>query len=361
MTDAFLPLSLHASALPAPQREGLQAALRARRLPGALLYQSPAQAQRWLDYHAAWSPSRTDAGLRALYDEAFRVAATALHSGLPADLHAGLHGGLHRAAQRGAKAARPALLLGVGCGGGSKDADLLQRLADAAPGRPLAYVPLDASAPLVAEAALQARRRCPAAAVHPLVADVAAAPALDAWLDAAAPGAARLLSAIGMLPNQDVHTFPAWLAGLLRPGDALLVSANLSPDGLDPDGPRILRQYDNPPARAWYAGALAELGLAGDAYTLDVVARPLPERLPAAIAPGAAWQVAAEAVLHGPLRLAVYGQTLAFPAGTRLIVFDSLRFTADAAATLLEAAGLSVTQRWVGGAGEEGLFLCAKA
>ena len=353
MTDAFLPISLHASALPAPQREGLQAALRARRLPGALLYQSPAQAQRWLDYHAAWSPSRTDAGLRALYDEAFRVAATALHGGPQGRSPRG-------AGPSGVTVERPALLLGVGCGGGSKDADLLRRLADAGPGRPLAYVPLDASAPLVAEAALQARRRCPAARLHPLVADVAAAPALGAWLDAAAPGAARLLSAIGMLPNQDVHTFPAWLAGLLRPGDAILISANLSPDGLDPDGPRILRQYDNPPARDWYTGALAELGLPGDLYTLDVVARPLPERLPAAIAPGAAWQIAAQAVLHGPLRLAVYGQPLTFPAGTRLTVFETLRFTADAAATLLEAAGLHVTQRWIGGADEEGLFLCAK-
>jgi len=350
MSDAFLPLALHASALPSAQREALQAALRARHLPGALLYQSPAQAQRWLEYHAAWSPSRTDAGLRALYDEAFRVAADTLQVGARPD-----------AARHGGKTGGPAQLVGVGSGGGSKDADLLQRLADAAPGRALAYVPLDASAPLVAEAALQARRRCPTATVHPLVADVAASPDLDGWLEAAAPGATRLLSAIGMLPNQDVRAFPAWLAGLLRPGDALLVTANLSPDGLGPDGARILRQYDNPRARAWYAGALTELGLAEGAYTLDVAARPLQAGLPAGIAPGAAWEVVADAVLHGPLRLAVFGEALKFPAGTRLTVFDSLRFTAAAAATLLQGAGLSVTRQWVGGAGEEGLFLCAKA
>lgn len=331
--DSFLSLSLHASEYPARQREALLESLRAGRLPGRLLYLSPAQAQRWLDYHAAWSPSRTDEALHALYAKAYRAAAEALAgAGGPPDT---------------------VNLVGVGAGGGTKDAELLAALG-AGPAAQLHYTPLDASPALVAEAALQARRRAPAVALHPLVVDLAAGPALEDWLGAHAGNAPRVVSCFGMLPNMDATALPAWLAAHLRPEDVLLLSANLSPRGLTEDGPHILLQYDNLPARAWYNGVLSELGLPRSAYALAVEARPLES----GAAGEGAWRVCVEALLREEAELTLYDETLAFALGQRLSVFHSQRFTVAAARGLLERAGLAVQQHWEGAAGEEGIFLC---
>ena len=346
MPDDFLTLTLHASEFPERRRAGLLAALGERRVPAQALYLSLAQAQRWLTYHAAWSPSRTDAALQALYGAAYD-AATAL---LPAG---------------------EAMLVGLGCGGGTKDAELAARLAGRAGRAPLHYAPVDASPALVAEAARRVRERGADAGgagaggaeigVHPLVADLSGAPALEGWLRArAALDPPRVLSCFGLLPNMNPSAFPRWLAALLRPQDVLLLSANLSPGGLDADGPRILMQYDNPQARAWYGGALAELGLSRSDYALVVQAQPLAlEGL--AMPPGAAWRIVVVAVLLEDVSLGVQEAEVALSATERLTVFQSLRFTADAAQALLAAAGLRVARRWVGAGGEEGLFLCRRA
>lgn len=334
MNDAYLTLTLHPSEFPERQREALLAALRERQLPGWLLYHSPAQAQRWLEYHATWSPSRTDPALHALYAQAYREGAAQVGAG-----------GAH--------------VVGVGCGGGTKDADLLDALREgSAPaalhdGR-LHYSALDASPALVAEAALQARRRHPDVRVHPLVVDLTTAPALEDWLGPSAPATPRVYTCFGMLPNLHPRDFPAWLASLVRPQDVLLVSANLSPRGLTADAAVVLQQYDNPPAREWFAGVLAELGLARNAYVLTVDARPLE----VGAAGEGAWQVRVSAVLREPATLTVYEQTLEFAVGHRLTLFHSLRFTVDAARDLLAKAGLPPQQHWVGAGGEEGVFLC---
>lgn len=335
MHDDFLPLTLHASQYPSAEREALLMALRALQLPGKLLYQSPAQAQRWLDYHAAWSPSRTDSAVRGLYGKAFSAA---------------------RALARDA-----GLVVGVGSGGGSKDADLLASLATVM-GRTdadgLHYAPLDASAALAAEAALHVRQANAAVKLHPLVADLGTAPPLEPWLATLEAQRPRIVTCFGMLPNVDVEVFPQWLAGLVRPGDVLLVSANLSPSGMADDAPRILLQYDNPLARAWYTGALAELGLPARVYALDISARPLVLSAPLSLPAESAWQIAVRAALRETVPVMLHGEALRFPSGRRLEVFHSHRFTVAAAEAVLQAAGLAVHERWVGAAGEEGIFLC---
>ena len=58
---AAMPVTLtfHDSQYPARVAEQLRQGLRAKKLPGKFLYESPAQAQRWLAYHQAYAPSRT--------------------------------------------------------------------------------------------------------------------------------------------------------------------------------------------------------------------------------------------------------------------------------------------------------------
>ena len=322
---------------PEQSRAAELALLRDGRVPGRLLYQSPAQSARWLAYHLAWSPSRTDPALRALYRAAARQAARRIGAG-----------------------AR--MLVGLGCGGGSKDAEALESLAlqassgAASPAAPLHYVPVDGSPELTRTAAEAAVARVAGLSVHPLVADLSAYPALPAWLDTLPPGpCARLFTCYGMLPNTELGAFPRWLAGLPRPGDRLLVSANLSPGGFAAEREAIRAQYDNPPARRWYAGCLEELGLPGGAYELTVTARELEEP---ACAPGSAWQIEVRAEMSRPTALSWRGETIPFAAGESLAVFHSHRFTADAAQSLLATAGLSVEDRWIHATGEEGIFLC---
>src|SRR5262249_61162459 len=97
-------LTVHDSQYPDRMAEQLRCGLRTRKLPGKFLYESPAQAQRWLAYHQAYSPSRTEPELLALYDQALQVALQAL---TPSALH----------------------YVSLGCGGCTKDVPVLQQAA----------------------------------------------------------------------------------------------------------------------------------------------------------------------------------------------------------------------------------------
>lgn len=336
---AWPRLTIHPSEFPGRNREALLAALRRRRLPGKWLYGSPAQAQRWVAYHQGHAPSRRDAGLQALYERAF---AAALDDMAPA-----------------ARAAGALRLLSLGCGEGGKDAALLARARERlGPGAVLRYHPLDTSPALVLEALLHVETRCGALPASPLVADLAAEPALEAWAAGEGGGSAKpagpgLWTAFGMLPNQDAEAFPRYLGRLPAPGDCLLVSANLAPRGLA-DRDWVLPQYDNAAARDWYAGALAELGLAPRALALEVRAEPVADG-------GAVWRVLVEARLRETTGLTLFGESLHFAAGERLAVFDSLRFTPEALERRLRDGGLAVARRWLMELCEEGIWLCRPA
>ncbi|HEX7926262.1 MAG TPA: L-histidine N(alpha)-methyltransferase [bacterium] len=320
-------ITVHESRAPEKRAGALRQALQAHRLPGHVLYEGPGQAQRWLAYHQAWSPSRTEAALQALYREACGMAVGAL--GGP--LHA----------------------VSLGCGGGRKDGDLL----DAVPAAMRAgshYTPLDASAALVTEVSEHVKLRHPGVTQHPIEADLEAEPPLRTWLDDQDGGTlARLFSCFGMIPNFDAETFPRYLASLVRAQDGLLFSANLSPGGFAVDRDRILRQYDNPEARAWYRGALEALGIASADYTLTLTATPL-------VQDGSRWQIAADATTLRRVRAKTGGVTHPLPEGERLRVFFSNRFTPNAIAALLASAGLIVTKSWMHATGEEGIFWCRR-
>jgi uncharacterized SAM-dependent methyltransferase len=246
-------LTFHDSQYPARLAEQVCQGLRARKLPGKLLYESPAQAQRWLAYHQAYSPSRTEPALLALYDQAFQAALQALS---PSALH----------------------YVSLGCGGGTKDAQFLQ----------------------------QAVRRCP-----------------------------------------DIRS-------LLRPGDMLLLSANLSP-GLYADAvARILPQYDNPLARAWYAGLLDSLGFTAAQLQLTVSSHLLQPD-------GHIWQIRAEATVQHQMHLTVHNDTFTFTAGESIEVFFSNRFTPQIMPQVLTDAGLTLLQTWLFDSQEEAIYLCARA
>lgn len=320
-------LTFHDSQYPARVAEQLRHGLRARKLPGKFLYESPAQAQRWLAYHQAYSPSRTESALLALYQQAFQAALLALS---PTALH----------------------YVSLGCGGGNKDALFLQQATPRCSA--LVFTPTDTSAALVVETMLRVQSALPALTTAPLVVDLDVEPALTPWLAQHETAAhRRLLSCFGMLPNFAYRTFLPYVKNLMRHGDMLLLSANLSP-GLYADAVgRILPQYDNPLARAWYAGLLDSLGFTASQIQLAVHTCLLRTD-------GHIWQIRAEATVQHPMQLTVYDEVFNYTAGDTLEVFFSNRFTPQVMPAVLAEAGLTVVETFLFDSQEEAIYLCAR-
>ena len=156
-----------------------------------------------------------------------------------------------------------------------------------------------------------------------------------------------------MLPNFAYQTFLPYLSSLMRPGDMLLLSANLSP-GLYADAvARILPQYDNPLAHAWYTGLLDSLGFGASQIQLAVHTHCLR-------ADGHIWQIRAEATVQHPMRLTVYDATFTYTAGETIEVFFSNRFTPQVMPEVLASAGLALLQTWLFDSQEEAIYLCTR-
>jgi uncharacterized SAM-dependent methyltransferase len=241
----------------------------------------------------------------------------------------------------------------LGCGGGTKDAMFLQHAISRCP--TLLFTPMDTSAALVVETMLRIQSTLPGLTTAPLVVDLEAEPALTPWLsDHEIATSQRLLACFGMLPNFAYRTFLPYVRSLMRPGDMLLLSANLSP-GLYADAvARILPQYDNPFAHAWYTGLLDSLGFTASQIQLAVHTQLLrPD--------GHIWQIRAEATMRQPVQLTLYDEVFSFAAGESLEVFFSTRFTPQVMPAVLAEAGLTLLQTFLFDSQEEAIYLCARA
>ncbi len=323
-----ITITFHESQYPSRIAEQLRHGLRAHRLPMKFLYDSPAQAQRWLAYHHAYAPASTMPEVSASYQRAMQHALQVLG---PCALH----------------------YISLGCGSGSKDAWCLRQAV--AQGTALSFTPMDTSAALVIETLLRIRRDFPDLPSLPLVVDLETAPDLEAWLcQQETVTSRRLLACFGMIPNFEHAPFLQYIRSLMRPGDLLLLSANLSPGPYAATSAHILPQYDNSLARAWFAGALESLGIPLAHSHLIVQSQPLrPD--------GHIWQIQAQATFRRPVTITLYGESFAFMPGETLLLFFSTRFTPQIFPDVLAAAGLTVLQKWLFASQEEGIYLCAHA
>jgi uncharacterized SAM-dependent methyltransferase len=326
-------------------RRDLLESLRTRRVNHKFLYDSYRQTQKWLALHQAFSPARTDPDCAAAYDRAFealaaRVKAPAFH------------------------------LVGLGCGGGQKDARLLELLQN--PATQLFYTPVDVSVAMVLVARQAALSVIPAEHCFGLVCDLASAelaheafdPPTRKLVDEAtglvsegkpmASGSARLITFFGMMPNFEPQVILPRLAGLVRPGDFLLLSANLAPgDDYAAGMLRILPQYDNGPTRDWLLAFLYDLGIEADDGKLRFILEEVP-------AVGGLRRVAACFEFNRARQIRVDDETFAFQPGDTIRLFFSYRHTPALLASLLRGHGLAVLEQWVTRSQEEGIFLCHK-
>ena len=284
------------SQFPEAVARDLAESFRTRRVNHKFLYTSYRQAAKWLKLHEAFSPARTDPDCLATYDRAFAKAAEAI----------------------GRKHVN---LIGLGCGGGQKDARLAEMLD-------MAYTPVDVSMPLVVTAAGRVGR-----VTHGVVCDLATVRDLEALLPKAG---ARLFTLFGMLPNFEPEVILPKLADWVGRDNLLLVSANLTPAG---GIEKVLPQYANALTEDWLRAFLEDFGIRN-----GKIAWRVEERISAEFA------FEEKAALEG----------VEFSPGQKLRLFFSFRYTPEELRKLFSRYGLQVQDKWITASSEEGVFMCRK-
>ena len=314
------------SQFPENVRRDLLDSLRVRAINHKFHYESHKQAAKWLALHEAYSPARRDPSCLRIYDEAFRAAVVALQA---ARVH----------------------VIGLGCGGGQKEARLLECLREQS-GEP-AYTASDVSLPLVLAAREAALPSVGEDRSHAIVCDLATTTDLASQLDDIDRSDRRLVTLFGIIPNFEPAPLISRLSQLLRPDDLLLFSANLAPGDDYAAGVRsVLPQYDNALTRDWLLTLLLDLGFERDdgelRFTIESDDRQLR-------------RLAAHFELQRPRDIRLFGETMAFRSGERLRLFFSYRHTLQTIRALADEFGLEVLGQWLNDARDEGVFLGQRA
>ncbi len=320
---------IHPSQFPGSVAAAMHASLNARRMNHKFHYDTPRQTLRWLRVHQAYSPACTDPAGTTLYSEAAAAAALRLRNHDDVDV------------------------ISLGSGGGQKDAHVLAALEAIHPGVRRRYVPVDVSPGL----ALISRDAAMGVGVEakdivPYVMDLAESPD---WAAALNPvlrsNAARLILFYGMLPNFVPGITALRLGALLRPGDALLVSANLAPGPDYAAGVEsILPLYENALTGDWLLAVLQDLGADRGDARIEFSVVPCPDG-------SGLLRIQACAHFLRPTRLAYEDAVHTLEPGEKFHLFFSYRHTPERVAGHLAPAGLRIEQQWLNPAGDEGVFL----
>ena len=313
---------IHESQFPESVRRDLLASLRARKINHKFHYDSIKQAQKWLALHQIYSPTRNDENCRVVYGHGFAAAATKIKS-------------------------KKVHVIGLGCGGGQKDAQLLKLLK--ARRRKIFYTPCDVSPAMVLVARQAALAVLPAKNCFPFVCDLATADDLQKSLATRHPS---LVTFFGMIPNFEPQIILPKLASLIRPKDFLLFSANLAPGKNYAAGVRkILPQYDNRQTRDWLLAFLLDLGVERKDGKLKftIEAGGLGLR-----------RIVARFHFNRARRVETGDKTFDFAAGDPVQLFFSYRYTPGRVRRQLGRNGLEVLGQWIAQSEEEGVFLCRR-
>ena len=324
-------VDIHPSQFPENMRAQLLESLHTRRLNHKFHYESVKQTTQWLALHEAYSPFRTDPGCAAAYERCFdevlgRLPKTAVE------------------------------LVGLGCGGGRKDTQLIQGLRGG--NRAVSYTPLDVSTAMVLVAHRTATQFIPASNCFPLVCDLAVADDLSEHLaqrftEANAGGSQvqagpRIFTFFGMIPNFEPDVILPKLAKLIRPADHLLFGANLAPGPHYDDGvKRVLPLYDNDLTREWLMLVLLDLGVEKEDGTIRF-----------SIENDASLKrITACFEFRRRREIQVDAERFVFTPGAAIRLFFSYRHTPALVRSLLRAHRLDVLAEWITPSADEGIFL----
>ena len=320
----IVPVNVHSSQFPETLREELLESFRTRKINHKFHYESRGQAQRWLAVHAAHSPSRNDAETQAAYEEIF--AATAKFVETPA---------VH--------------IIGLGCGGGTKDMMLLERARKL--GKMLVYSACDSSLPLVLTAQQKALEVLDERHVHDLVADFLKADDLQRiFITQTTGNSTRIINFLGMIPNFEPGDILPRLSSLIRPNDLMVFSANLAPgEDYRAGVEKVLPQYDNPETQAWLMTVLTDHGIENEDGRLNF-----------AIEGDELLRITATFTFDQARTIKIDGEEFEFQTGDSIRLFFSYRHTPTTVREWLQKESIEIIDERLSHSGEEGIFICRK-
>jgi uncharacterized SAM-dependent methyltransferase len=329
----LIPVQFHVTQFPDQVRSDLRESLRTRQVNHKFLYESHSQAQKWLALHEAYSPSRTDARCEAAYEAAFAECAAACG---PNPIH----------------------VIGLGCGGGHKDARLVRTLCGS--GRAVAFTALDVSPAMLIQTALRVYDAVAVSQIasrdifQGIACDIEKASNLIELLPAGESGATRIVTCFNVFQNFEPLRVLSKITALLRPGDLLLFSTNLAPGSDYAAGTRgVLPQYNNALTNEWLQGWLIDLGVEKSDGTVSWRVEPCPTD-------GPLLRIAAYYRFTRARLLSCAGEKVDFRAGDSLRLFFSYRYTPNLVRDLLARQGLTLSGEVIPASGEEGIFLARR-
>ncbi len=323
----LLTIAVHPSQFPDRIRHAILSSLRSRQINPKLHYGSTTQTLRWLALHETLSPARAEPGCSGMYEACFDFLVERFST---AHIH----------------------VVSLGCGGGWKEALLLEKLQKT--GMDCSYTPVDVSTSMVIVARQAALGAAPQCRCHPIVADLAEADDLGPIIGSLEPeNTPQLITCFGLLPNFEPHVLGSRLKSLVRKGDILALSANLAPGNDYRGGVRsVLGQYDNPPTRDWLAGLLEDLGFTVSEGALAFRIEESAEAL-------GLLRIVAELVLNRDCRIEFHSEHFEFEVGACIRTFFSYRYTPSLVRSFLRISGLDAQESWISPSGEEGAFVAA--
>lgn len=314
----MIHVAIHPSQFPDLVRADLIESLRRREIKHKFHYDSYKQAQKWLAVHDTHSPARTDAQTGAIYNEAFSYVASHLRDA-------------------------NAQVIGLGCGGGQKDTELLRELSSRR--HKSIYTAVDVSLPLV----ITARQRATGvgADTRGVVCDLEAADDIGDELCECSVGQ-RIITFFGLIPNSEPGVILPRLARLIGRGDRLLVSANLAPgDDYRAGVERVLPQYDNALTADWLFTFLSDFGMERRDGEMKFHIEEHEGLL----------RMRADFRFSTARSVRVDNETFAFKSGESVRLFYSYRYTPDRLKAEFAKYNLRITKDWISASGEEGVFL----
>ena len=327
--NAFRPVWIHPSLRAQAQARKRLESLQRGEIDHGFHYLGLKQSELWLTVHRRYAPLFADPS----FVEIFRAISAQTAAGL---------------------AGRAVHVIGLGPGGGGKEAGLLQALQSA--GCKLRYTPVDASLELALLSA-EAAEPFVETEIQPLAGDLSLLDELPQWLERYPVEEIRVYTAFGLTPNFLPSQIFPWLSGLLREQDVLLLSANLAPGGDESEEAyhaacgKILPQYDNPETEAWLRQILVDWGIS------PLLGEPC-------------FQIQAIEGLLGFVAHCPWLADVSFPwegqpfsarHGERLRLFFSLRYTPGRLVSALRAYGLGLGPGQVTACGQEGVWRVGRA
>jgi len=310
---AWAKIHVHPAELPAAVENEFARGLQLRSLNPKFLYNTPGQAALWLNLHQRLSPAhRDDSALRA-YTAVFDQIASFTPD-------------------------QPVEVIGLSAGSAWKEAHLLQRLSPRA-----SFTAVDVSLDLLLHAL---ENTAPFPQTSAVLCDAAHWETL--LHDRAERPLPRVLTFFGTIHNfEPADIFPR-LRGLLRPGDLLVVGANLAPASHYAEAmAAILAQYNNAPTKEWLGGALRARGAVGETNV----------HLDSAGGADGLERIAADFAFSSVVEIRASSQGIRFAPGERFPIFFSYRYTVEKLTSLAAQHGLVCQASATSAAEDEGVFL----